>query len=146
MWKSAYVGVYQWLLKMTFIHGQYYASWIKLCHSHHTTWNNYKAPIHPSDTCNIIHPAPYILLALLWFGFSGSRLMKLRNSQIQNTQKKFKFFCSFTPYRLVGRLVTFYQLTLYRIFSMTFGSTSNIEYGTLNFVPRNKFYSYALLK
>ena len=55
-------------------------------------------------------------------------------------QEKVKFFSSVTPYRLVGRVVTFYQSTLYSIFSITAGRTSNIAYGTLNFVPWNKFY------
>ena len=100
------------MLIMTPIPGQYLASWIKLCHSHHTTWNNYKVPIHSSDLCNSIHPAPNILLALLRFGFSWSRLIDLRNNQIQNMREKVKFFCSVTPYRLVKRLVTFYQSTL----------------------------------
>ena len=80
------------MLIMTFILGHYSASWIKLCHSHHTTWNNYKAQIHSSDVCNSIHPAPHILLALLRFVFSWSRLIDLRNNQIQNMREKVKFF------------------------------------------------------
>ena len=56
-------------------------------------------------------------------------------------RKRLHFFCSVAPYRLVGKLVTFYQSRLCSIFSSTAVKTSHNANGTLCFVSWIKFYT-----